>query len=241
MRRIRLRTGPAALFGGMLLIALIVFLPMRAVLGWAGAGRQGLVAREVEGSIWDARLRDASLGQLPIGDVDARLSPLGLLTGRAVLTLERDGAIGVPPLSARAYVSRHGMGVERATARIGAGALFQPLPVAFLDLADVTIRFRDDQCSEAQGRVTATLAGDVAGVGLPPSVSGDARCDAGALVLPLTGAAGTEGVTLRITGDGRYRAELVMQGGDATTIGRLQAAGFVAGPRGYQLSVEGRF
>jgi len=32
-----------------------------------------------------------------------------------------------------------------------------------------------------------------------------------------------------------------MQGGDAATVGRLQAAGFVAGPRGYQLSVEGRF
>ena len=36
MRRIRLRTGPAALFGGMLLIALIVFLPT----GFAGLLRR---------------------------------------------------------------------------------------------------------------------------------------------------------------------------------------------------------
>ena len=73
MRRIRLRTGPAALFGGMLLIALIVFLPMRAVLGWVGVGDEGLVARRVSGTIWGATLTEARFGDLALGDLHARL------------------------------------------------------------------------------------------------------------------------------------------------------------------------
>ena len=51
MRRIRLKTAPAALFGAMLLVALVVFLPMRAALGWAGVGAEGFVARSVSGTI----------------------------------------------------------------------------------------------------------------------------------------------------------------------------------------------
>ena len=46
MRRVRLRTGPSALFGAMLLVALIVFLPMRAALGWFGVGDGLSSARE---------------------------------------------------------------------------------------------------------------------------------------------------------------------------------------------------
>lgn len=241
MRRIRLTTGPAALFGAMLLVALILFLPMRAVLGWTGAGGQGLVARTVTGTVWDATLSEASLGRLPIGDLDARLSPLSLLAGRATLVLARDGGAGVPPLSGRAFVSRHGMGVDALTARVVAGTVFQPLPVDHLDLDRLTVHFQDGACESAEGRVIATLSGEVAGIGLPGSVSGNARCDAGALLLPLMSAAGTEGVALRIGGDGRYTADLSMQGRDATAIQRLEEAGFVQGPTGWRLSVQGRF
>ena len=63
MRRIRLTTGPAALFGAMLLVALIVFLPMRLVLGWVGLGDEGLVARAVTGTIWGAALNEARFGE----------------------------------------------------------------------------------------------------------------------------------------------------------------------------------
>ena len=34
------------------------------------------------------------------------------------------------------------------------------------------------------------------------------RCDSGALLLPLASGPGTEGVALRIFGDGRYEAQL---------------------------------
>lgn len=241
MRRLRLSTGPAALFGALLVAALLVFLPMRLVLGWTGVSDRGLVARSVTGTVWGATLSEARFGDLSLGDVAARLSPLPLLVGRATLAIEGQGAPGAPPLSGRAFVSRHASGVDGFTGRLAAGAAFQPLPVVALDLDGVTARFEDDRCIAAEGRVRAMLAGDVAGIALPPSIEGNARCDAGALLLPLASAAGSEAVTLRITGTGRYRADLSIRSADPATVGRLAASGFVPGPSGYALSVEGRF
>lgn len=241
MRRLRLSTKPGVLFGAMLVVALLVFLPMRLVLGWAGADEQGLVARSVTGTVWGATLSEARFGELSLGDVAARLSPLPLFVGRATLSLEGPGGSGAPPLSGRAFVSRHAAGVDGFTGRLAVGAAFQPLPVTALDLDGVTARFEDDRCVAAEGRLRALLAGDVAGIALPPSIEGTARCDAGALLLPLASAAGSETVTLRITGAGRYRADLAMRPADPVAAERLAASGFVAGPSGYALSVEGRF
>jgi general secretion pathway protein N len=240
MRRIRLRTGPAALFGAMLLIMLIVFLPMRLALGWFGAGEQGLAARRVGGTIWGASLSEARLGDLPLGDIRARLSPLPLFVGRGTLALT--GAAGAaPPLSGEAFVSRHSFGVDDLTARLATGAAFQPLPVTALDLSALSFRFEDGRCIAAAGRVRADLAGDVGGIVLPGSVEGPARCEAGALLLPLASVAGTEAIVLRITGDGRYQADLSVRSTDPLAAQRLAAAGFVSGPEGYRLSVEGSF
>ncbi|GGB35195.1 hypothetical protein GCM10011380_25740 [Sphingomonas metalli] len=241
MRRIRLSTGPAALFGVMLLVALIVFLPMRLVLGWAGAGEEGLRARAVTGTIWGATLSEAQFGDLAVGDLRASLLPLPLVTGRAALSLEGPGAAGAPPLSGTAFVSRHGFGVGKMTGRIATGHAFDPLPVTGLDLDTLSVRFQDDQCVAAEGQVRAALAGEFAGIGVPPSVSGTARCDAGALLLPLTSPSGAEAVTLRIEGAGRYRAELSLRPADPVAAQRLEAAGFNRTNGGYGLSIEGRF
>ncbi len=241
MKRIRLSTGPAALFGAMLVVALLIFLPMRLVLGWANAGEQGLRARAVSGSIWGATLTEARFGDLAVGDLHARLSPLRLFTGQAAVVVEGPGGIGAPPLSGDAFVSRHGFGVGRMTGRVTTGRAFQPLPVTSIDLDDLTVRFEEDQCKTAEGHVRALLSGDVMGIGVPPSVAGVARCDAGALLLPLSGPAGAEVVNLRLFGTGRYTAELAIRPADAVAAQRLEAAGFVRGPGGYTLSVEGRF
>ena len=241
MRRIRLSTGPAALFGAMLVVALLVFLPMRLVLGWAGAGEQGLTARSVSGTIWGSTLREARFGDLAVGDLHAELSLLRLFTGQAAVSLSGAGGVGAPPLSGDAFVSRHGYGVGKMTGRLLTGRAFQPLPVTGLDLEDLTVRFEDDKCQSAEGHVRALLAGEVAGIGVPPSVAGNARCDAGALLLPLSGPGGTEVVNLRITGDSRYAAQLAIRPADPIAAQRLEAAGFVNGPGGYTLSVEGRF
>ena len=241
MRRIRLRTGPAALFGGMLLIALIVFLPMRAVLGWVGVGDEGLVARRVSGTIWGATLTDTRFGDLALGNLHARLSPLPLLVGRATIVFAGPESVSARPLTGSASVSRHGFGVDHMTATVATGRLFAPVPVSALDLDDVSVRFRDGQCETAEGRVRATLAGDVGGIALPQSVSGTARCDGTALLLPLASQAGTESIALRIEGAGTYRAELSLRPSDPLAVQKLEQAGFVRGPNGYKLAIEGRF
>lgn len=235
---IRLATGRRALFGALLFAALLLFVPLRAVLGVTGLGDAGLTARQVEGSLWGGRLVEARFGDVALGDVGARLAFWPLLLGRA--RLELAGA-GERPLHGAVTVSRHGLGVDDMTASLLTGQLFAPLPVTALDLDDATVHFRDGQCERADGRVRATLAGEAGGVSLPPVLSGPARCEAGALLLPLTSQAGTEGATLRITGDGRYRVEFALRNPDPATVPKLQAAGFIGGADGYRLGVEGRF
>lgn len=239
---IRLATGRRTLFGALLAIALLVFVPLRAVLGWTGLGESGLTAREVRGSLWGGSLAEARFGDVALGDLDARLAFWPLLLGRARLELAgQDLNGGDRPLDGAVTVSRHGIGIDDMTASVRTGQLFAPLPVTALDLDAATVHFRDGVCEKAEGRVRATLAGEAGGVPLPTSLAGPARCEAGALVLPLTSQAGTETATLRIGGDGRYRAEFALRNPDPAVVGRLEMSGFVGGPTGYLLAVEGRF
>lgn len=241
MRRIALRTRPAALFGAMLLIGLLALLPMRLALGWLGLGEQGLVARRVSGSIWGATLTEARFGDLALGDLSARLSPLPLLLGRARVALAGPDAAAASPLRAALTVGSHAIGLDGASGGFATGRAFAPLPVTRIDLEDVTVRFRDDRCEAAEGRVRATLGPAPAGIALPATIAGAVRCDRGALLLPLASQAGTESIQLRVEGDGRYQADFLIQPSDPLLGARLEGEGFVATPNGYRLSVEGRF
>lgn len=236
--RVRLSTGRAALFAALLFAALLAFVPLRVALGAVGLGDAGLTARQVTGTLWGGRLVEARFGDVALGDARARLAFWPLLLGRA--RVELDGQ-GERPLHGAVTITRHGLGIDSMTASLLTGPLFAPLPVTALDLDDASVRFRDGQCEAASGRVRATLAGEAGGVPLPATLSGPARCEAGALVLPLTSQAGTETATLRIQGTGRYRAEFTVRNPDPGVVQRLEQAGFVGGANGYQLAVEGRF
>ena len=85
--RIRLATGRRALFLAMFAVAVLVLLPMRLALGWASLDSQGFSAREVTGSVWSGRLVEARFGDVALGDLDASVSPLALLIGRARIAL----------------------------------------------------------------------------------------------------------------------------------------------------------
>lgn len=237
MRRIRLRTGPAALFGALLFAALLLFLPMRLVLGWIGLGGEGFSARSVTGSVWDGRLEDAKFGDLALGSLDASLSPFALLLGRARVGIDGDPGV----IHGALMLSRHGQGVDDLTATLPTGRAFAPLPVTRLSLEDVTIRFEDATCTRAEGRVRATLVGEAAGIALPSELSGSARCDGDALLLPLASQSGSESIAMRITAAGRYTAALRITPADPAAAERLAATGFVGGADGYRLSIQGSF
>lgn len=236
--RVALKTARPALFGAMLALALVALLPLRLVLGWTGLGDAGLTARRVDGVLWGGRLVEPRFGELGLGDLDARLALLPLFVGRARVELANDG---IRPLHGAVTIERHAMGIDDLTAALATGQLFAPLPVTALDLDAVSVRFRDGQCERAEGRVRATLAGEAGGVPLPATLTGAARCEAGALLLPLVSQAGTETATLRMTGDGRYRAEFALRPTDPAVAVRLERAGFIGGAQGYRLAVEGRF
>jgi len=239
--RLRSRTGPAALFGALLLLALFAFLPLRLVLGLVGVDELGLSARRAGGTVWSGTLTEARVGALALGDLDAHLSPWSLLLGRARIEVRGPGTLPGRGLRGAVTVARHGFGVDDLGAALAAGPLFQPVPVTALDFEGVSVAFDDGQCRSADGRVRATLGPGPAGLALPPQVAGAIRCEAGALLVPLTGQAGAEAVTLRVEGDGRYRAELTLPAGDPGAAERLAALGFVQGPGGWRLAAEGRF
>src|SRR3546814_20256185 len=59
-----------------LLIALVASLPLRLAVGWAASDTRGLGARGVHGSIWGGTIEQIRVGALPLGTLDAALSPL---------------------------------------------------------------------------------------------------------------------------------------------------------------------
>ncbi|OYY69734.1 type II secretion system protein N [Sphingomonas sp. 28-63-12] len=244
--KIRLNTRPAVLFGAMLVVALIALVPMRLVLLMVGLGDYGLSARSVTGPVWFSRLNEAHVGDLDLGDIRARLSPLPLLFGRVRIDLAGIGpagseSLGAAPLHGAITTSRHSFGIDGMTASVASGGVFAPLPVTRIDLDAVSVKFDDGACAAADGRIKAQLSGAVAGIPLSQGMSGVVRCDAGAVLVPLVSQAGTEAVTLRIKGDGRYRATLAIQSPDPAIAQKLMLVGFLQNGAGYALSIEGRF
>lgn len=240
MKRIRLATGPRALFGAVFVLALIAFLPLRLAMGWFDLGETGLTASDVRGSVWFGTLRQASFGGVPLGDLNARLSLVQLLVGRARIDLSGQSQGSARPLHGAIGVSRHSFGIDDLTASLPAGAVFAPVPVSTLDFDDVSVRFQDGNCGKAEGQVRAAISGDLGGIALGQGMSGTARCDGAALLLPLTSQAGTESIALRLWSTGRFRAELTVQPADPAAAQKLVLGGFQPTPKGYMLSIEGR-
>lgn len=238
---IALKTRPIALFGGMMLVALIVLFPMRLALGVFGLAGEGLSAREVTGPVWWGGLNEAHYGNVALGDVSAGLSPIQLFVGRARIDVE--GQQGAPNagLSGAVSFSRSTAGVDDVTATVPAGDAFAPVPITSIQLDDVSVRFRDGRCERAEGKITASIAATMPQLNLPPTLSGNARCEGGALLVPLASQAQTESIALSIEADGKYRAVLTVRPSDPAVGLGLIAVGFKQVGAGYRMMVAGNF
>jgi len=202
--------------------------------GWVGLGDLGLTAREVSGSVWSATLSDARFAGVALGDLHAGIHPLPLLAGRMRIDLAQPGG-------SRGAVSigRGSVGLDDVTARLPLGSTFAPLPLTALDLDDVSVRFREGACLAAEGRVRATIEGGPVGLSLPGGLSGNARCHGGALLLPLVSRSAMEAVSIRLPGNDRYRADLILRSREPAFGERLLPLGFAPRGSGYVLSVGG--
>ena len=236
--RIRLPLRGSLFFLCAFLFALVALIPSGLAIRWLSLDRSGLAAREAKGSIWFGALSEARFGPVPLGDAQTRLRGLPLLLGRARLdfkSLEGDAVEGA------ITVARHAVGVDDVTSELALGATLAPIPGARLSLADVSARFADGSCASANGLVKAVIAGEAMGASLPSSFSGEARCDGGALLLPLASQSGMERLDIRLFGDGRYRLELAVRPGDEPSRQRLAAAGFASAGAFSVLRSEGHF
>jgi general secretion pathway protein N len=233
------RAGWALFLVAAFLFALLALLPMRLALDWFGFGERGLTARAATGSVWLGALQEAQVGPVPLGDVKARLNFFPLFLGRARLTLA--GADEATGLEGAVTVSRHSFGFDDVSARLRVGALFSPLAVSMLDFDDVSAGFTSGRCTRGEGSVRAAVSGQVAGISLASGLAGQARCAGDALLIPLASQSGMERLDIRLSGDGRYRLELLVRPGDEAVRGRLIAAGFRPAGQGYGMQVDGAF
>ena len=167
---------------------------------------------------------------MSLGDLQAQLRSLPLFIGRARVDLERvdEGR----RFQGSATVSRHGFGIDDMTGALDVGGALAPLPVGALELDDVTAHFADGLCTSAEGLVKANV---------PGGLSGNARCDRGALLLPLASQSGMEALNIRLFEDGRYEIELAVKPADDAMRDRLIQSGFALGTNGYALRVRGTF
>lgn len=245
--RVRLPLGRRLFFACAFLLALLALLPLRLAADWLDVDRTGVAAREVAGSVWGGVVRGAQYRETQLGDLLARLRALPLLIGRARIDVGRDtgdatpGTTGLQPdaLQGALTVSRSGYAMDDATARIPLGLALAPLPVTGIDLSDVSARFVAGACETASGAVTVQTSGNVAGLPLPATMTGNARCDGAALLLPLAGPSGLEQLDLRFTGGNRYRATLSVRPTDPLLGQRLTLAGFAVAGGVYSLSLDG--
>lgn len=237
--RIRLPVRRSLFFLIAFLFSLLALLPLRLALDWLALDESGFAAREAKGSIWLGALSEAQYGGVALGDLSAELRTLPLFLGRARVDLERHDE--QDRFRAGATVSRNAFGLDDLTGRLDVGAAFAPLPINSIDLNNVEAHFANGLCTSASGAVQAGLAGEVGGIALPGGMSGTARCDEGALLLPLTSQSGMETLNLRLLPDGRYRADLLVRPTDDMLRDRLIATGFTLSSGGYGLRIEGAF
>jgi len=241
IRRVAARPRLALTAVLLFLVLLLVFLPLRAALGWADLGARGIGARHASGLVWSGRIHDLTIGQTSIGTVDAGLRPLPLFLGQLRFDLEREGSIGRPPVSAEIYSGLGRFGVDHANLTVPAASLFGSLPLGEFVLQDVEIGFVGNRCIHAEGTVRATVNAVLPGLELPGGMVGTLRCDGDRLLVPLASQTGLETLDIRIGGDGRYATRLKLGGDRPGVAGALAAAGLVQTGDGYVLESEDRF
>lgn len=243
--RFRLPLGRTLFFVCALLLALVALIPMRIGLGWLGLADHGFAVREVEGSVWNGVLTEAQFASASLGDLHAGLATLPLAIGRARIDLERNADSGATEtedvIDGAITMSGGSFGLDDMRARLQTGSAFAPLPLRSINLDNVSAYFENGLCTSAEGMVSAELGGDLAGVPLPPTLAGNARCDGGELLLPLMSQSGMEQVNLRLGADSAYTLELVVNPSDEALRARLAISGFTPSGQGFAMTVRGTF
>jgi len=218
----------------------LFFLPLRLAVSMAGLEGSRFSAKAISGSVWNGRIEGAQLGPFPLGDLDAGVRLLPLLTGRVLMDLERPPVAGDPGLFATVGKSGNSLLVQDVTTVLSVGRQLAPLPASAIDLQAVSIRFARGRCQSASGQVRVSLDANIPGLDLKQGLLGKAECQDGVLVLPLQSGSGMEQLTVKLQGNGFYTARLFLSGSDRAWTLLLPTLGFRKVPNGYAIKVAGQ-
>ena len=225
-----------------IILAAIIFLPLRLAMGFVGLDTKALTARKASGTIWSGRLEQARLGRLDLGSLDTSLQPLPLFLGRARFSVERASVGGPNPLTGYFDLGLGRRAIDQLNGTLGiTGSSLGGLPIDSIKLDQFSVLFSDGQCRAASGKVQLMLAVRIAGLDLRNGLSGEARCEGRSLLLPLSGQSGMEKLTLTVDSDGQYRARFGIAATDPVTAAALSAAGFSATAEGWYRDIRGQF
>lgn len=214
------------------LAIVIAFLPLRWL---TDRYVPDLRADSISGSIWDARLRNASFQNTPIGNVDAGLAFRPLLAGRMEIGFQKlDGA-----LEGRFVGGRQGGGIAGLTGTVPLAVLPSPIPPIMVQLEDVNVTLnRDRTCSSASGTVRTQVEG-IPGLDRLPLLAGTPACEQGAVVVPLRTESGRAGLDLRVRPGPTWAATLRVDPGNPALATALAVAGFARDRNDMIWTVEG--
>lgn len=220
--------------------ALLFFMPLRLAVSMVDLDEKTFSAKQISGSIWDGRIESAKLGPVNLGDLDAGMQFWPLLTGDMIMDVERPANASGGRLKATLGRAGDGFLVADTNAQIPVGRQLAPLPASNIELDGFSANFVGGRCETASGQVRMSLDANIPGLDLQRGLLGNADCQDGVLVLPLTSSSGMETLTLKLEGDGRYTARLSLSGGNAAWTLLLPSLGFRKTPDGYAIKMAGQ-
>lgn len=217
------------------LFAVLLLMP----LGFA-AQSLGVSARNSQGTIMSGALRDASMGRVHIGDVNARLHWMSLLKGRIGFALERGNAPQSPGISGVVGRSGGGLYADQLSASIDGKALVKELNGAQLYFEKFSVKFSNGQCSDASGVVRLSFDDSALGAIIRGGMIGKAECRQKDLFLPLMSQSTMERAFVRIKPNGHYLLTLTISEPPADMANALTLAGFQPVAGGFRIVRSGR-
>ncbi|WP_066554977.1 type II secretion system protein N [Croceicoccus bisphenolivorans] len=222
----------------LVLLTLVATLPLRLALGAANT-TGSLSAQEVDGIIWSGAAGDLQAGTLPLGSLYVGLKPLPLLLARAEFALDRPAMPGEAEFHALARGGEGWVAIREANGELSLAGRMAPLPVRAITFADFAMESRAGRCVEASGNLGIIVSS--LGPMLPAEtlMSGPARCEDGALVVPMQGPSGTEHLHFTLVPDSTWHADLVLKGLPVEVSAPLLDMGFTGRPEGVGLSASG--
>ena len=218
-----------AVFALFFLIAMVLLLPLRLIIGTMIAGTPGIALRDASGNAWRGQLRGLSWGHTVIDTVSVALKPLPLFIGERHWQVETDTLTAI-------LIQGRSRGVREAGGQIRIDDPRLPAPLT-LGLQDARIVFRDGSCGEAGGSISLEwmMPGDAAGElapATPVRLEGQLQCSGASVVAGLQSAdalpPGVDRIDARVEVevDGRVTIDTVADTDASAGRLGLQLAGF---------------